>query len=72
MGRLCCGSRIPGIRPNREIARDRLAELVAKALVVPKRRVATKPTKGSVRRRLAGKAQRGALKAARGRVTDEE
>jgi len=57
---------------NREIARDRLVELIAKSLVVPKRRVATKPTKGSVRRRLAGKAQRGALKASRGRVTDDE
>jgi ribosome-associated protein len=57
---------------NREIARTRLAELVAKALIAPKRRVATKPTKGSVRRRLSAKAQRGALKAARGRVSDDE
>lgn len=57
---------------NREIARDRLAELVAQALVAPKRRLATKPTKGSVRRRLVSKAQRGALKASRGRVSDDE
>jgi len=57
---------------NREIARGRLVELIAKALIAPKRRVATKPTKGSVRRRLAGKTQRGALKVSRGRVSDEE
>lgn len=57
---------------NREIARMRLAELVAKALVAPKRRLATKPTKGSVRRRLAAKAQRGGLKASRGRVSEDE
>jgi ribosome-associated protein len=37
---------------NLEQARERLAELVRKALVRPKRRIATKPTKGSVRRRL--------------------
>ena len=57
---------------NREIARARLADLVAKALVAPKRRVATKPTRGSVQRRLKAKAQRGALKATRGRVSDAE
>jgi ribosome-associated protein len=57
---------------NRDIARHRLAELIAMASVAPKRRVATKPTKGSIRRRLAAKATRGALKASRGRVTDEE
>ena len=50
---------------NREIARERLAELVARALVAPRRRVATKPTLGSIRRRLAAKARRGEAKAAR-------
>ena len=50
---------------NREIARERLADLVRAALVAPKRRVATKPTKGSVQRRLAGKRVRAAVKAAR-------
>ena len=44
---------------NREIARERLAELVRQALVAPKRRIATKPTRGSVRRRLAAKKARG-------------
>ncbi len=50
---------------NREIARERLAELVRKALVAPKRRVPTKPTLGSVRRRLEGKAKRAEVKAGR-------
>ncbi|MBM2577279.1 aminoacyl-tRNA hydrolase [Jannaschia sp. Os4] len=53
---------------NREIARERLAELVGRALVAPKRRIATKPTKGSVRRRLEAKKQRGEVKALRGKV----
>lgn len=56
---------------NREIARDRLAELVARALAAPKRRIATKPTRGSVRRRLAAKKARGAIKSLRGPVGDE-
>jgi len=53
---------------NREIARERLAALIRAATVAPKRRRPTKPTKGSVRRRLAAKAQRGAVKALRGPV----
>ncbi len=57
---------------NREIARERLVEMIRAALVAPKRRVATKPTLGSQRRRLAGKAVRGEVKALRGRVEDEE
>jgi ribosome-associated protein len=56
---------------NREIARDRLAELIRKALVAPKRRVATKPTYGSTQRRLKEKAARGTVKALRGAVDDE-
>ncbi|MEM7767846.1 MAG: alternative ribosome rescue aminoacyl-tRNA hydrolase ArfB [Pseudomonadota bacterium] len=57
---------------NRQAARDRLVELVKKALDPPKRRIKTRPTAGSVRRRIAGKKQRGAVKALRGKVTDEE
>lgn len=53
---------------NREIARDRLAELIRKALEKPKRRIATKPTKGSVRRRLDAKTRRGEVKSLRGTV----
>lgn len=56
---------------NREMARERLADLVRAALVAPKRRVATRPTLGSQRRRLAAKAGRGVIKALRGRVEDE-
>ncbi|MEX0365594.1 MAG: alternative ribosome rescue aminoacyl-tRNA hydrolase ArfB [Ruegeria sp.] len=56
---------------NREIARQRLAALIAKALVKPKRRIATKPTYGSVKRRLAAKKARGEVKALRGKVEEE-
>ncbi|AVO38944.1 alternative ribosome rescue aminoacyl-tRNA hydrolase ArfB [Pukyongiella litopenaei] len=56
---------------NRDIARDRLAELIRRALVAPKRRIATKPTRGSVRRRLQAKKARGEIKALRGRITDD-
>jgi len=51
---------------NREIARDRLAELVLAATVVPKRRVKTRPTRGSVERRLKGKKVRAEVKKGRG------
>lgn len=56
---------------NREIARERLAELIRAALVAPKRRIATKPTYGSQQRRLKAKAVRGEVKALRGAVDDE-
>ena len=56
---------------NREIVRDRLAELVRKALVPPKRRIATKPTLGSKKRRLKAKKVRGEVKALRGKVDPE-
>ncbi|MCU0814993.1 MAG: aminoacyl-tRNA hydrolase [Cypionkella sp.] len=57
---------------NREIARERLADLIRQALVPPKRRIATKPTYGSQLRRLKAKSVRGEVKAARGKVEDEE
>ena len=53
---------------NRDIVRERLAELLRKALVAPKRRIATKPTRGSVRRRLDAKRQRSDIKATRGKI----
>lgn len=56
---------------NREIIRERLVELISKALVAPKRRIATKPTKGSQRRRIAAKKARGEVKALRGKITDD-
>lgn len=56
---------------NREIARERLVALIREALVAPKRRIATKPTLGSQRRRLQAKTERGEVKALRGRIEDE-
>lgn len=53
---------------NREIARHRLAELIRAALTPPKRRIATRPTLGSKKRRLKAKKVRGEVKALRGRV----
>ena len=57
---------------NRAIARDRLIELIRKALIAPKRRIATRPTLGSKKRRLKTKKVRGEVKALRGRVTGDE
>ena len=57
---------------NREIARERLADLIRAALVAPKRRIATKPSYGSQLRRVAAKVQRGEVKALRGKPGDEE
>ena len=57
---------------NRELARERLVELIRKATVTPKRRVATRPTYGSQQRRLKAKTVRGEVKALRGRVGDDE
>ena len=53
---------------NRDIARDRLAELIKRALTPPKRRIATRPTLGSKKRRLKAKKVRGEVKALRGKV----
>ena len=57
---------------NREMARERLAEMIRAALVAPKRRIATKPTYGSQLRRVAAKVQRGEVKALRGKPGDDE
>ena len=55
-------------RQNLERARDGLRKLIRKALVSPKRRVATKPSRASKRRRLDDKRRRGDQKKARGKV----
>jgi ribosome-associated protein len=47
---------------NREAAEARLAELVRAALVVPKRRKATKPSRGAREARLTEKKKRGETK----------
>lgn len=57
---------------NREIAGDRLADLIRKALVAPKRRIKTKPTYGSQQRRIKAKKERGEVKATRGRVRGDD
>jgi ribosome-associated protein len=57
---------------NRREALERLADLIRRALVEPKIRRPTKPTRGSKERRLAGKQRRGATKQLRGRRGLEE
>lgn len=57
---------------NREMARERLVEMIRAALVAPKRRIATKPTAGSERRRLVAKAVRGQVKALRAAPAGED
>ncbi|MGH8115889.1 MAG: alternative ribosome rescue aminoacyl-tRNA hydrolase ArfB [Rhodanobacteraceae bacterium] len=52
---------------NRDDARARLVNILRGSLVPPKRRVATRPTRASKERRLAGKKLRGALKRKRTR-----
>ena len=54
---------------NRVAARERLADLLRRALAPPPpSRRPTRPTRGSQRRRLKAKKERGATKALRGRV----
>lgn len=53
---------------NREEALSRLKEMVKAAGVLPKKRRPTKPTKGSKRRRLEGKARRSQIKSLRKKV----
>lgn len=55
---------------NRDIARQRLVDLIRKALVTPKKRIATRPTLGSKKRRLKAKKMRGEVKALRGRIEE--
>ena len=53
---------------NRVEALRRLHELIDKIAVLPKRRSPTKPTRGSVTRRLESKTRRASVKAGRGKV----
>ncbi len=57
---------------NRADARERLIRLVQQATVVPKHRIATRPTKASKERRLESKVRRSAVKRQRGRVSGSE
>ncbi len=56
---------------NRELAEEKLADLIRAALVVPKRRIKTRPTLASKRRRLDAKTRRGDLKATRKKPIDD-
>jgi ribosome-associated protein len=57
---------------NRQDARDRLVALVARAAEPPPPpRKKTRPTKGSIERRLKAKAGRSTIKKMRGRVSDD-
>lgn len=56
---------------NRALARERLVEMIREALVPPKPRIATRPTLGSKRRRVAGKVARGEVKSLRARPEEE-
>jgi ribosome-associated protein len=56
---------------NKADALERLAVLIADAAHVAKARRATRPTRGSQRRRVEGKVQRGQVKALRGKVSGE-
>jgi ribosome-associated protein len=55
---------------NRTDALQRLQAMVDSVAQAPKKRVPTKPTQGSKRRRIEAKTRRGEVKASRGRVTD--
>ncbi len=57
---------------NREIARERLAELIRRATEIPKRRRPTRPTLASKRRRLDAKSRRGEIKALRSKPKGNE
>jgi len=56
---------------NRELATEKLAEIIRQALIAPKRRVKTRPTLASKRRRLEAKSHRATIKSGRGRVVDD-
>lgn len=57
---------------NRREAEERLAQLIEAALVEPKKRHATKPTRASKVRRLESKTRRSGVKRGRGRISPDE
>ncbi|HEX5277466.1 MAG TPA: alternative ribosome rescue aminoacyl-tRNA hydrolase ArfB [Fluviicoccus sp.] len=62
--------RFRSLEQNRDDAIARLKELLTLATHVLPPRTPTRPTRGSQRRRVEGKVQRGQVKALRGRVTE--
>jgi ribosome-associated protein len=72
-----CGARVTAVAQdarsqarNRQLALERLAERIRRALEVQRPRTATRPTAGSRRRRLEDKRRRGETKQALRRVDD--
>ncbi len=57
---------------NREDARDKLAELIRSALVAPKPRMATRPSRGAKRRRREDKRRRAGTKQLRRRISADD
>lgn len=57
---------------NREEARSKLGVIIRQALVRPKKRRATRPTKASVRRRLDGKRKRSDVKKGRSKARQDD
>jgi ribosome-associated protein len=57
---------------NRRIAEERLLDLIRRALIAPKKRHATKPTRASKERRLDAKARSQKNKRLRGRVRSDD
>ena len=62
----------PSQHRNRAIAFERLIERLKRLNHVPKKRVATKPSRAARERRIVAKKQTGAKKQARGRVRGDE
>src|SRR3954463_16020360 len=62
----------PSQHRNRETAFERLVKRLERLNHVPKKRVATRPTLASKRRRIEGKKQTGARKKLRGRVSHDD
>jgi ribosome-associated protein len=55
---------------NRRDALSRLEALISRAMVLPKKRIKTRPSKGSVRRRLDSKSKRSKQKVLRRKVLE--
>jgi ribosome-associated protein len=56
---------------NRNEALRRLKAMLQLVAVLPKKRVATKPTRSAQKKRLEGKSRHGSVKALRGKVTSD-
>ena len=56
------GQRFRDAPKNRDDCLEKLRQMILKALEKPKKRIPTKPTRGSIRRRLAAKAKHSAKK----------